>query len=54
MTNLSLFNGNVRYDVSGGPVRNIPQVTKSDLARNCFPQRNANRYDAEVTCPLVT
>jgi len=24
------------------------------FSTKCFPQRNANRYDAEVTCPLVT
>jgi len=34
MTNPSLFDGDVRHDVSGGPVRNTPQVTKSELARN--------------------
>ena len=34
MTNPSLFNGDVRHDVSGGPVRNTPQVTKSEPACN--------------------
>jgi len=37
MTNPSLFNGDVRHDVRGGPVRNTLQVTKSEPRRNPSP-----------------
>jgi len=54
MTNPSLFNADVRHDVRGGPVRNTPQVTKSEPARNPSPSPSWVEGGRIATGPKLT